>query len=151
PGRDRRSRFFRRRGRAQPDAVRAARPGGPRLPGGQGSGAKPARVEGLQLLAAGDLQRDRGRPRDQPPRRVRGLLHHRRERERPMSTVQRTLVMLLLAAGCGSQLVEFANSIPTVISTNPADKATAVGVNTTVAAVFSEPMDPASIDQNSFT
>ena len=68
-----------------------------------------------------------------------------------MSTVQRTLVMLLLAAGCGSQLVEFANSIPTVISTNPADKATAVGVNTTVAAVFSEPMDPASIDQNSFT
>jgi Ice-binding-like/Bacterial Ig-like domain len=45
----------------------------------------------------------------------------------------------------------FTTGAPTVISTVPASGATAVAVNTTVRATFSEPMNPATINGTTFT
>ena len=42
------------------------------------------------------------------------------------------------------------DSPPTVISVSPANSATNVSTGTTVTAIFSESMDPATIDENSF-
>lgn len=39
---------------------------------------------------------------------------------------------------------------PSVVATSPQDNATGVGVNTAIIAIFSEPMDPASITTSSF-
>ena len=73
-----------------------------------------------------------------------------------------SLCLVLAAAACGEQVVDFAGSPPTgvtaadtdapvVLSTDPADGATAVATNRKVLAVFGEPMDPASITSTSMT
>ena len=70
-----------------------------------------------------------------------------------MRTLNRIVLGLVftLLAGCGQQLVEFGNGIPTVTSTDPVNLATNVGVSRTVNATFSEQMDPASISAGTFT
>src|SRR5437868_644999 len=71
-----------------------------------------------------------------------------------MRTLKRTVLVLVftLLAGCGQQLVEFANpSVPTVTSTDPLNTATGVGVSQSVNATFSEKMDPATITADTFT
>jgi hypothetical protein len=70
-----------------------------------------------------------------------------------MSAVNKSVLVLLLTslAGCGQSLVEFANLVPTVASTDPANTSTGVGASRTVNATFSEPMDPATLGASSFT
>jgi Ice-binding-like/Bacterial Ig-like domain len=80
-----------------------------------------------------------------------------------MRALNKSVLVLLIAslAACGQQLVEFGNgpggsggggsSGPTVISTDPIDTATDVGVSRTVNATFSEVMDPATINTSTFT
>jgi len=64
------------------------------------------------------------------------------------------LVLLLVAfvAGCGGNGSGSSDSIaPTVNSTNPAKSATAVAVNSAIAAAFSEAMTPSTIGAVTFT
>jgi len=77
-----------------------------------------------------------------------------------MRAFNKSLLVLLLVsmAGCGQQLVEFANpaapvvpGVPSVLSTDPLDKATGVGVSRTVNATFSELMAPGTINATTFT
>ncbi|TMA30126.1 MAG: DUF3494 domain-containing protein [Deltaproteobacteria bacterium] len=82
-----------------------------------------------------------------------------------MRTIQRTLVVLLLTAGCGSQLVEFGGgqggpdggvdggvgAPPRVIARNPLDNAKGTCSNTKVTATFDGPMDPLTIVGANFT
>jgi len=55
--------------------------------------------------------------------------------------------LLVFVAGCGEETV----TVPSVVSTIPANGATAVVVNTPISATFSMAMNPASIDAASFT
>lgn len=71
-----------------------------------------------------------------------------------MRAVNNNVLVLLLAslAGCGQQLVEFADpNFPAVSATDPASSATGVGVSRTVNATFSVQMDPATINATTFT
>jgi len=77
-----------------------------------------------------------------------------------MRAFNKSLLVLLLVsvAACGQQLVEFANpaapvvpGVPSVLSTDPLDKATGVGVSRTVNATFSELMTPGTINGTTFT
>jgi len=56
-------------------------------------------------------------------------------------------LLLVFVAGCGEETV----TVPSVVSTIPANGATAVAVNTAISATFSMTMDPASISGTSFT
>jgi hypothetical protein len=55
--------------------------------------------------------------------------------------------LLVFVAGCGEETV----TVPTVVSTIPANGATDVVVNTLISATFSMAMNPASIDATTFT
>ncbi|MGA3070573.1 MAG: Ig-like domain-containing protein [Terracidiphilus sp.] len=55
--------------------------------------------------------------------------------------------MIALIAGCGEEVV----TVPTVVSTIPANGATNVAVNTTISATFSMAMSPGTINSTSFT
>jgi hypothetical protein len=57
------------------------------------------------------------------------------------------VVLLGFVAGCGEEAV----TVPLVVSTIPANGATAVAVNTPISATFSMAMNPASISATSFT
>ena len=56
-------------------------------------------------------------------------------------------LMIALIAGCGEEVV----TVPTVVSTIPANGATNVAVNTTISATFSMAMSPGTINSTSFT
>jgi hypothetical protein len=63
------------------------------------------------------------------------------------------LLPLIVTAGC-KKVIEVPGLIghcPTVISTNPADSATNVILNTTINATFNETVDPSSINALTFT
>lgn len=55
--------------------------------------------------------------------------------------------LLVFVAGCGEETV----TVPSVVSTIPANGATSVVVNTPISATFSMAMNPASIDATTFT
>jgi Ice-binding-like/Bacterial Ig-like domain len=57
------------------------------------------------------------------------------------------VLLLVFVAGCGEEAV----TVPLVVSTIPANGATAVAVNTPISATFSMAMNPASISATSFT
>jgi Ice-binding-like/Bacterial Ig-like domain len=57
------------------------------------------------------------------------------------------ILLLIFVAGCGEETV----TVPSVVSTVPANGATAVVVNTPISATFSMAMNPTSIDGTSFT
>jgi hypothetical protein len=57
------------------------------------------------------------------------------------------VLLLVFVAGCGEEAV----TVPFVVSTVPANGATAVAVNTPISATFSMAMNPASISATSFT
>ncbi len=59
-------------------------------------------------------------------------------------------LLAVLAAGCGREQAS-SPALPTVITTSPADGATAVLLNTTVSAGFSSVMAPATINATTFT
>ena len=63
------------------------------------------------------------------------------------------LLLVVFAAGCKKVIEEqgFIGICPTVISTNPADTATGVNLNTTIAATFNEVMDASTINTLTFT
>ena len=56
-------------------------------------------------------------------------------------------ILALLVAGCGQEVV----TIPSVVSTTPANGATNVVINTTISATFSMAMSPGTISSSSFT
>ena len=56
-------------------------------------------------------------------------------------------LLVVFIAGCGQETV----TIPTVVSTIPANNATDVVINTTISATFSMAMNPASITSTTFT
>jgi hypothetical protein len=56
-------------------------------------------------------------------------------------------LLIALIAGCGQEVV----TVPTVVSTIPANGATNVVINTTISATFNEAMSPATINTTSFT
>jgi hypothetical protein len=56
-------------------------------------------------------------------------------------------LMVAFMAGCGQEVV----TVPTVVSTIPANGATDVVINTTVSATFNMDMNPATITASSFT
>jgi len=68
-------------------------------------------------------------------------------------------LLLSLVPACGRPFVDFANTgnstapvvSPTVTLTVPADAAADVSTNTTIAAAFSEPLDPVTITATTFT
>jgi Ice-binding-like/Bacterial Ig-like domain len=65
-------------------------------------------------------------------------------------------VVLLCLTACGRQVVEFGDeagtsTAPTVTSTMPVNRATAVAVDTLVSATFSRAMDAGTIDRTTFT
>ncbi len=73
-----------------------------------------------------------------------------------MNQIKNSLLLLTCLAACGRQLVEFqggagssgggaATIAPTVVSTQPANGATAIALNTAVTATFSEAMTPATV------
>ena len=70
-----------------------------------------------------------------------------------------TLLLAVFMAGCGSDNdgggsaapAPADTTAPTVSSTNPGDTTTGVAINRTLAATFSEAMDPASCDTTTFT
>jgi hypothetical protein len=67
-----------------------------------------------------------------------------------------TLFMLtLFAAGCGSSSDNAAIADPatpsTVVSTNPADDVTTAKLNKKITALFREELDPATVDETTFT
>lgn len=74
-----------------------------------------------------------------------------------MKTLRISISFLLLALSpaCGQQLVEFGKSdngtVPLVVSTSPVNAATSVPVTSAIRATFSQAMDPASIDGQTFT
>src|SRR5665213_1822498 len=57
------------------------------------------------------------------------------------------LLSVLFIAGCGQEAV----TIPTVISTIPANGATSVAITTAISATFNEAMKPSSLSTTSFT
>jgi hypothetical protein len=57
------------------------------------------------------------------------------------------VLLLVFVAGCGEETV----TVPSVVSTIPANGATAVLVNTPISATFSMAMNPTSIDASTFT
>jgi Ice-binding-like/Bacterial Ig-like domain len=57
------------------------------------------------------------------------------------------VLLLVFVAGCGEEAV----TVPLVVSTIPANGATAVAVNTPISATFSMAMNPSSISATSFT
>ncbi|MDN3657249.1 ice-binding family protein [Ferruginibacter paludis] len=63
------------------------------------------------------------------------------------------LFLIIVAAGCKkvNELPGIMGVCPTVISTNPADKAADIGLATTVTATFNVSMNPATITATSFT
>src|SRR5207302_8769630 len=104
------------------------------------------------------------------PGRVRRPLHHPERRERPMSALKKSVLVLLITslAGCGQQLVEFGNSsggdagtttppppagatAPTVTATNPGNGLTSLCIPAQINATFSAAMDPLTIDGTHFT
>ena len=71
-----------------------------------------------------------------------------------MRAANKTLPLLLITAlvGCGQQLVEFPNpAIPQVVSTDPANSSTGIGVSRTVNATFNEQIDPSTLNTQTFT
>jgi len=56
-------------------------------------------------------------------------------------------LLVLFVAGCGQEVV----TVPSVVSTNPANGATNVVINTTISATFSTAMSPGTISSSSFT
>src|ERR1039458_3299150 len=58
-----------------------------------------------------------------------------------------TALLVAFVAGCGQETV----TIPSVVSTTPAQGAVNVAVNTTITATFSEAMAPSSINTSTFT
>ena len=56
-------------------------------------------------------------------------------------------LLVVFIAGCGQETV----TVPTVVSTIPANGATAVQINTTISATFSMAMNPSTITASSFT
>jgi len=56
-------------------------------------------------------------------------------------------LLLVFVAGCGEETV----TVPSVVSTIPANGATAVALDTAISATFSMAMNPASISATSFT
>ena len=61
------------------------------------------------------------------------------------------LLTVLFVFGCANQVSDGETIAPTVISTSPADNATAVARNQTLEIAFSEEMDPATLNADSFT
>jgi hypothetical protein len=71
-----------------------------------------------------------------------------------MSALKKSLLALLVAslAGCGQQLVEFADAAgPSVTSTDPVNTSTGVVTGKQVSANFSKAMDAATINATTFT
>jgi len=71
-----------------------------------------------------------------------------------MKSLDKRLRVLLVASvlGCGQQLVDFPNaSTPEIVSTTPLAGAGNVDVGRTLSATFSEAMDPATINEATFT
>jgi Ice-binding-like/Bacterial Ig-like domain len=67
-------------------------------------------------------------------------------------TLSLATFVAVFALGCGKQTVNVPDTTPpTVTATNPAQSATAVALNATVSATFSEAMSPATISTTSFT
>ncbi len=62
-----------------------------------------------------------------------------------------SLLLAMLGAACGNGDSSADNTPPTVLSTNPADSAVEVALDSQISAKFSEAMDPASIDDLSFS
>src|ERR1700682_536648 len=61
------------------------------------------------------------------------------------------LVVTLLLSACGGKSTPGLGPVgPTVLSTNPSATSTGVNINTTVSAVFSTPMNPATITGSTF-
>lgn len=56
-------------------------------------------------------------------------------------------LLVVLIAGCGMETV----TVPSVVSTIPANGATNVAINTAISATFNMPMNPASITSATFT
>ena len=56
-------------------------------------------------------------------------------------------LLVLLVAGCGQEVV----TVPSVVSTTPANGATNVVINTTISATFNMAMSPGTIGSSSFT
>jgi len=56
-------------------------------------------------------------------------------------------LLVVFIAGCGQETV----TVPSVVSTIPANGATAVAINTAISATFSMAMNPSSITSSSFT
>jgi hypothetical protein len=56
-------------------------------------------------------------------------------------------LLAIFVAGCGQETV----TVPTVVSTIPANGATAVQINTTISATFSMAMNPSTITASSFS
>jgi Ice-binding-like/Bacterial Ig-like domain len=63
------------------------------------------------------------------------------------------LLMVVFSAGCKKVIEEtgLVGICPIVVSTSPANNATGVGINTTIAATFNEAMEPSSINNATFT
>jgi hypothetical protein len=73
-----------------------------------------------------------------------------------MSALKKSLLALLVSsfAGCGQQLVEFADPTstgPSVTSTDPVNTATGVVTGKQVTAIFNKAMDPATVNATTFT
>jgi hypothetical protein len=61
-------------------------------------------------------------------------------------------LLVLFSSGCGKETVNVPDTTPpTVVSTNPAQGATAVALNATISATFSEALSPATISSTTFT
>jgi hypothetical protein len=56
-------------------------------------------------------------------------------------------LLVAFVAGCGQEVV----TVPTVVSTIPANGTTNVAINTTISAIFSMAMTPASLTSSTFT
>ena len=56
-------------------------------------------------------------------------------------------LLVAFVAGCGQEVV----TVPTVVSTIPANGTTNVAINTTISATFSTAMTPASLTSSTFT
>lgn len=61
-----------------------------------------------------------------------------------------SLIAAIAVVGCGDTSTE-SDTAPTVTSTSPADEATGVEINNIITASFSDEMDDATIDTDSFT
>ncbi|MDO9512960.1 MAG: Ig-like domain-containing protein [Bacteroidales bacterium] len=69
-----------------------------------------------------------------------------------MATIVSVFSLVVLIGGCKKDdYVEIVGVCPVVVSTNPSNGATAIPLNQVVTATFNEEMNPATINQQSFT